>query len=168
MKVAFCDRDGTLIKDYPDEEWRNVKSPEFFPETFETLRQLRQKGYEIIIVTNQYLIDEGFITFEHYSDIARQFLAEVGRNDIEIKAVYFCRHARSANCNCRKPNPGMIEQALRDFPDIELETSFLVGDSESDLGLAQKVGLKSFGINIEVSGYEYTKVGSISGILVHL
>ncbi len=55
MKVAFLDRDGTIIEDYEDEFWRNVTEPVFIKGSIEGLKKIRQKGYEIIIITNQYL-----------------------------------------------------------------------------------------------------------------
>ena len=66
MKVAFLDRDGTIIEDYEDEFWRNVTEPVFINGSIEGLRKIRQKGYEIIIITNQYLIDEKIISIQQY------------------------------------------------------------------------------------------------------
>ena len=66
MKVAFLDRDGTIIEDYEDEFWRNVTEPVFINGSIEGLKKIRQKGYEIIIITNQYLIDEKIISIQQY------------------------------------------------------------------------------------------------------
>jgi D-glycero-D-manno-heptose 1,7-bisphosphate phosphatase len=59
VKIAFFDRDGTIIKDYPDNDWRNVKHPEFIDNAVRTLKVVIEKGYKIVIITNQYLINEG-------------------------------------------------------------------------------------------------------------
>lgn len=56
LKIAFLDRDGTLIKDYPDEKWREIKEPEFLEGSMEGLKRLKEMGYDFIIITNQYLI----------------------------------------------------------------------------------------------------------------
>lgn len=62
MKVAFLDRDGTIIEDYEDEKWKYVKEPVFIEGAIKALKAMKEKGYEIIIITNQYLINEGIIT----------------------------------------------------------------------------------------------------------
>ena len=73
MKVAFLDRDGTIIADYPDAQWAHVQEPLFLDGAIDALRSIRAKGYAIIVVTNQYLIGEGFITPEQYQTLAEQF-----------------------------------------------------------------------------------------------
>ena len=67
MKAAFLDRDGTIIRDYPDALWASVSYPAFLPGAIDALKLLRRKGYHIIVVTNQYLIGEGLLSFEQYS-----------------------------------------------------------------------------------------------------
>ena len=69
MKVAFFDRDGTIIEDYPDNVWTEVKEPKFIEGAIEVLQNLIQLDYKIIIITNQYLINEGFITLDQYTRI---------------------------------------------------------------------------------------------------
>jgi len=68
-------------------------------------------------------------------------------NGINILNVYYCPHGPEDNCECRKPKIGMIQQAIADFPDILLNNSFLIGDTESDIKLAQQAGIKSILIN---------------------
>ncbi|ERJ79494.1 histidinol-phosphate phosphatase domain protein [Peptostreptococcaceae bacterium oral taxon 113 str. W5053] len=148
MKVAFLDRDGTINKDYPDEHWRWIRSPEILPGAIEGMQFLNQKGYEIIIVSNQYLIGEGIISLEQYESFTAQLLRLLQKNHVSLLDVFYCPHSRAANCNCCKPNPGLIQQALRKYPDIELSTSFLCGDSQADLGLAENMGLSFYGIRI--------------------
>ncbi|WP_069650132.1 hypothetical protein [Caloranaerobacter ferrireducens] len=60
MKVAFLDRDGTIIEDYEDEKWKYVKDPVFIKGAIKALKVMKEKGYEIIIITNQY-------SFSHYA-----------------------------------------------------------------------------------------------------
>lgn len=66
MKIAFVDRDGTINKDYPDDDWRFIKEPEFLEGSIEALKEIRKKDYQIIIITNQYLINDGIITLLQY------------------------------------------------------------------------------------------------------
>ena len=63
MKTAFLDRDGTINRDYPDVEWKGKTEPELIDGAMEGLRFLQDQGYALIMITNQYLIDEGIITF---------------------------------------------------------------------------------------------------------
>lgn len=148
MKVAFLDRDGTIIKDYPDKDWIDKKSPEFLDGSIRALKQIRNNGFEIIIITNQYLIGEGIITLETYKKFNDLFLQTLNQNNVNVLDVFYCPHARSQNCNCIKPNPGLINQALFKYANINLSQSFYVGDSLCDMQLAKSFDLKFYGINI--------------------
>lgn len=145
-KIAFLDRDGTINRDYPDEQWRNVKHPEFLPGAIDGMKKLLESGYEIIIVTNQYIIHDGIISMEDYAAYTERFLTEMKRNGVRILHVYFCPHNDADRCDCKKPKPGMIEQALRDY-DIDLSASIYCGDSEADYLLAKRFGLPFYGID---------------------
>lgn len=148
MKVAFLDRDVTIVKDYPDREWVNIKTPEFLEGSIEALKYIKNKGFEIIIITNQYLIGEKIITLEGYQSFNDLFLKILKQNVVDILDVFYCSHARSENCECIKPNPGLINQALNKYPDIDLKESFYVGDSLCDMQLAESFNLMFYGINL--------------------
>ena len=148
MKAAFLDRDGTIVRDYPDREWVNIKTPEFLEGSIETLKHIKNKGFEIIIITNQYLIGEKIITLEDYQSFNNLFLKTLKRNGVDILDVFYCPHARSENCKCIKPNPSLINQALHKYPDIDLKESFYVGDSLCDMQLAKSFNLMFYGINL--------------------
>lgn len=151
MKAAFLDRDGTIIQDYPDARWATVTSPEFLPGALEALRLLRRKGYHLIIVTNQYLIGEGLITFEQYTAFSRRFEQALRQQGLAVPDTFYCPHARSAGCACCKPAPGLIHQALQKYPRIDLPSSILIGDSRRDEGLASAFGLDFYGIGFTPS-----------------
>ncbi len=68
------DRDGTIIKDYPDEKWREIKEPEFLEGSIEGLKRLKEMGYYFIIITNQYLINDGIISLNDYQQFTGKFL----------------------------------------------------------------------------------------------
>ena len=70
---------------------------------------------------------------------------------IIIDKIYYCPHLAAENCSCRKPNPGMIQQAIIDFPEIKVEDSYLIGDSDTDILAGNKTGL----ITVKVDN-EYT------------
>ena len=154
MKVAFFDRDGTIAEDYPDEEWTEVDTPVLMPYAIEVLRYLRSIGYQIIIITNQYLIGEGFITQAQYDAYRRKLLSLFNAAGVSILDTFYCPHARTDGCACKKPEVGLIKQALQKYPDIELSSAFVVGDSLCDMQMAEKLGIPGFGIGIE---YNYEK-----------
>lgn len=164
MKVAFLDRDGTIVRDYPDREWVNIKTPEFLEGSIETLKHIKNKGFEIIIITNQYLIGEKIITLEDYQSFNDLFLKTLKQNGVDILDVFYCPHARSENCKCIKPNPGLINQALYKYPDIDLEESFYVGDSLCDMQLAKSFNLKFYGINLPCEN----KINALNQVKVFL
>jgi D-glycero-D-manno-heptose 1,7-bisphosphate phosphatase len=144
-KIVFLDRDGTISKEYPDEEWRYIKEPILLENNIEGLKMIRDLGYEMIILTNQNLIADKIITYEQYEDYSNKLIKILNDNGINILKTYYCPHNDLDNCNCKKPKTGMIDNSLKDF-DIDLNNSFYVGDSYSDYKLANKFNLKFYGI----------------------
>ena len=142
MKVAFFDRDGTIIEDYPDHEWTSIKKPVFLLDSIETLKSVKKKGYEIIIITNQYLLNEGFISMEQYKEITEIMLNELALHGVEVLDIFYCPHKRNEGCGCIKPQTGMITDALKKYPDININESFMVGDSSVDIELAINMKMK--------------------------
>lgn len=168
MKVAFVDRDGTINKDYQDDAWRYIIEPELLEGSVEALRAISQKGYQIIIVTNQYLINEGIITLLQYEKFTEKLLLELNDNGVKILDIFYCPHSRDENCNCHKPNTGLIDMALEKYPHVELDKSLIVGDSISDVELGNKINLMTFGINVKSDLLKYTKLKSLSEIIEYL
>lgn len=144
-KIVFLDRDGTINKDYPDIDWKYIKNPKLLNGTIEGLKLIKEYGYEIIIVTNQYIIADGIITKEQYKKFNKKLKEILKENGIEILKIYYCPHNDLDNCNCKKPKTGMIDMALKDF-EIDLFNSFYVGDSYNDYELAKKFNLDFYGI----------------------
>ena len=146
LKIAFLDRDGTIIKDYPDEKWREIKGPEFLEGSIEGLKRLKEMGYDFIIITNQYLINDGIISLNDYQQFTGKFLKKLKEENIDILKIYFCPHNEKDHCHCKKPKPGMIEQAKKDFL-IDMNNSIYIGDSQVDYLLAKHFNLTFYGIN---------------------
>ncbi len=168
MKIAFVDRDGTIIKDYQDEEWGNVSEPEFLDGSLEALKRITEKGYQIIIVTNQYLINDGIITLSQYRAFTQKIIQVVNDYGVEILDVFHCPHSKTENCNCYKPKIGLVEIALKKYKNIELDKSFVVGDSLCDVELGNKLGIKTFGINVNSKFTDYVSVRSLLDIVKYL
>lgn len=96
IKVVFLDRDGTIIEDYPDEKWGEVKTPVFLNGAIHTLKRLRESNYEIIILTNQYIINQGIISLEQYYEFTRRLVNILLDNDIVLKDIFFCPHTKES------------------------------------------------------------------------
>ena len=156
MRAAFLDRDDTISRDYPDEVWKTVTEPELLPGAAEGMRRLMQMGYTLFIITNQYVIGEGFVTREGYEHFAGRLLEKLAAQGVQVEQVYHCPHRRDENCGCCKPRPGMILQALADYPKIDRSRSFMAGDSWRDRELARGLGLRFFGVGMEETDYGQT------------
>ncbi|MHC5227646.1 D-glycero-alpha-D-manno-heptose-1,7-bisphosphate 7-phosphatase [Enterococcus sp. LJL99] len=170
MRVAFLDRDGTIIKDYRDEEWRNIQKPDFFDGSIKTLKKVDELGYKIIFISNQYLINQNIITEKQFSQVNRLFLKTLAENKISVLDFFYCPHTDEECCDCKKPKTGMIDKVLEKFPSIDLKRSFYIGDSIVDVELAEQFSLKIFHISSErIRDYpEYQNIDRIEDILEYI
>jgi len=136
-KTVFIDRDGTLIEEV--NFLSRVEDLRFFSFTDESVQMLKEKGFLIIVVTNQ-----SGIARKMFSENAMHEIHEKIQNDLSIKldGFYFCPHLPTDGCVCRKPNLGMIEKACADF-DIDLENSWMIGDKVLDIELGHKANIKT-------------------------
>ncbi|WP_163555720.1 D-glycero-alpha-D-manno-heptose-1,7-bisphosphate 7-phosphatase [Helicobacter suis] len=131
MKALFLDRDGVINVDYG-----YVYTPnkfEFMPGIFDLLKHAKQRGYLLLLVTNQSGIGRGYYSkqdFYHLSNYMQTKLQET--LGFSLDRIYFCPHAPEEQCLCRKPKLGMLEQALQDFR-LDLKQSIMLGDKYSDM-----------------------------------
>lgn len=167
LKIAFLDRDGTLIHDYPDDHWQNVKEPDLLPGTIEGLSGLATLGFQFIIITNQYLIADGIIQEEDYQVFHTKLLNIFKQSGIHILHTYHCPHNDGDMCSCKKPKTGMVEQAMEDFP-IDMASSIYCGDSPCDYLLAQRLMLPFFGIQYQGQEKDVKRCHSLMDVLRHL
>ena len=147
MKIAFLDRDGTIVSDYPDEDWKGRIIPEVLDGALEGMKRLRQLGFEIIIVTNQYIINDGIITTDEYEQFTQNLKTIFDENNVKVLDIFHCPHSSQEKCKCKKPMTGMIESALAKYPSIELSNSIMIGDSESDHQLAINMNIKFYRVD---------------------
>ena len=151
--IAFLDRDDTISRDYPDGEWVGKREPELLAGAPEAMARLQRLGYELILVTNQYIIGEGFITQQDFERFHQRLLEKLEAFGVSVLDTFFCPHSRGSGCGCCKPEPGLILQALAKYPDIDLSRSFLAGDSWRDRELARRFSLEFYGVNMQESDY---------------
>lgn len=139
-KALFLDRDGVINKDigyaYQPEQF------EFMPGIFDLCRRAIQLSYKIIIVTNQSGIARGYYSTDDFHALSQWMRERFTEQGIEITAIYHCPHHPnfSGDCQCRKPKPGMILQAIEQFA-IDAQRSVMIGDNLSDMLAALAAGI---------------------------
>jgi len=131
-KALFLDRDGTINieKNYV----HKIEDFEFIDGVIELILGYVKQDFLVIVITNQAGIARGYYTEKDYQKLTDWMLAELRKKGIIIKKVYHCPHHPeiTGECQCRKPNPGMIFQAIQDF-NIDPVKSVLIGDKKSDI-----------------------------------
>lgn len=150
QKAIFLDRDGTINKMVGF-----VTKPEQFElieGAAEAIKAINKSGYLAIVVTNQPVIARGDCTFEELQTIHDKMETELGKVGAFVDAIYICPHHTDkgfegerpeykCNCDCRKPKPGLLLQAAKDF-NIDLSESYMIGDSHRDVEAGENAGVK--------------------------
>ena len=150
QKAIFLDRDGTI-----NEMVGFVTKPEQFElieGAAEAIKAINKSGYLAIVVTNQPVIARGDCTFEELQTIHDKMETELGKVGAFVDAIYVCPHHTDKgfegerpeykfNCDCRKPKPGLLLQAAKDF-NIDLSESYMIGDSHRDVEAGENAGVK--------------------------
>ena len=146
-RAVFLDRDGTLIREKGficcfDEV-------EIFPFSVRAVQMMNASGFRVIVITNQSSIGRGICTESQVKAIHRELIAYFARNQATIDGIYYSPYLEDATLpefrkrdQSRKPAPGMILQAAEDFK-IDLDGSFMVGDSSRDIIAGNRAGCKS-------------------------
>ncbi len=145
--AVFLDRDGTLIRDVG--YLQDPSQIQFLPGVLEALRLLQQTGLHLVLVSNQSGIARGYFTPQTLQAVQNHLEALLRKAGIQLSGWYYCPHHPEAalreyrqNCFCRKPAPGMLFRAARDFH-LDLKRSYLVGDKLSDIQAGQAAGVFS-------------------------
>jgi len=153
-RAVFIDRDGTI-----SEEVGYINHPSrfrLFPYAAAAIKYLNDHGWLAIVVTNQAGVARGYFSEEMIQTVHAGMTKEIEDGGARLDAIYYCAHHPSVgeppyrfDCDCRKPKPGLISRAARDF-DIDLGASWMVGDRYSDVELARNAGVHSMFV---LSGY---------------
>jgi D-glycero-D-manno-heptose 1,7-bisphosphate phosphatase len=141
MKTVFLDRDGVINDKMP--EGRYVTSwAEFhlLPGVAEAIAKLNRAGFRVVVVSNQRGISLGLYTAADVLSIHSALQNLLSSHGAHVDGFYFCPHGRG-ECNCRKPLPGLFEQAVAEFPEITAATSVMIGDSKSDMEFGRRLGM---------------------------
>lgn len=142
MNVILLDRDGTVIFDPEDERVDREDKIKLFPDSIEALKYLTDNGFAVILITNQAGIAEGRITLEDFNRINTKVLEMLEPSGIKILKTYVCPHSPEDKCDCRKPKPTMILDAIKEF-NLDPNSLYMVGDRESDINAGINAGVKT-------------------------
>lgn len=144
-RAIFLDRDGTLN---PDPGY--ISDPdqfELFPGVGQALLRLQRAGYKLVLITNQSGIARGLLTHQQLAAIHAKLERLLAENSVKLAGIYYCPHHPEfpdaegiSACNCRKPEPGLILQALHDLH-LDADQSFMIGDKPSDVELGLNAGV---------------------------
>ena len=149
--AVFLDRDGTIIREYG--HFWEPSQIELIAGAADAIRRLKAAGFMAIVTTNQSGIARGVFD-EHQFWIGEHKMEELlAAEGIKLDAVYFCPHHPTegetpyrAECECRKPKPGMIMRAAREYG-IDLPSSYMVGDSDADVGAGNAAGVRTIKVD---------------------
>ena len=150
--MAFLDRDG-VINEAPGgsgyvETWDQFR---FLDGALNALRTLKDKGYRLVVVTNQQGVGKGLVDIRALKVTHRNLCARSAEHGAAIDGVFFCPHLASDGCSCRKPQPGLIHQAIRQLGlDVDFGRSWLIGDSPRDMEAGTAAGLNTLFIGAPV------------------
>jgi D-glycero-D-manno-heptose 1,7-bisphosphate phosphatase len=143
IQFVFLDRDG-VINRKPSEDrtisrWEDF---EILPGVEEAIARLNSTGRKVIVITNQRGIALGKYTEKDLEMLHASLREHMAQHHAHIDAIYYCPHDRGV-CDCRKPGPGMFEQAFRDFPQASGSNSAMIGDSISDIEGGLRLGMRT-------------------------
>lgn len=138
-KALFIDRDGVINKNFG--HVHKVENFKFRKGIFELLKAFQQKGYIILVITNQAGIGKGLYRLEEFIFLNNWMINQFRSQGVTITKTYFCPHKPEDNCNCRKPKAGMLLNAIKDFQ-IDSNSSFLIGDKMSDIIAGKSAKIK--------------------------
>ena len=156
LDTLFLDRDGVVNVKLEARYVRNSNEFEFMQGALVAISKLSKLFKRILIVTNQQGIGKGIMTEDDLNLLHSFMTSEIGKLNGKIDKIYFCPHLDTENCNCRKPNPGMINKAIADFPEIDLQNSYLIGDSESDIEAGNSMKLNTVKVDNEYTLAKWT------------
>ncbi len=135
--AVFLDRDGVINENLAGNYVNDWAAFRFLPGAIESVVALNRAGYPVVVVTNQGGVGRGYMTENALMAIHAQMEAEFAAAGARLAAVLYCPHHPEAGCDCRKPQPGMLQRAASDLR-IDLAQSYFVGDNLTDVqaGLA--------------------------------
>lgn len=173
QKAFFLDRDGTINKYVGF--LKKEDDLELLPGTCDAIKRINDSGYLAIVVTNQPVIARGEVTIPQLTEIHAKLETLLGECGAYLDAIYYCPHhpdkgfdgeipELKIDCQCRKPKPGLLLKAAEDF-NIDLSSSWMIGDSDSDVKAGQFAGCKTVLLNNGLTLHDVVEK-VLSGVLI--
>lgn len=172
QKAIFLDRDGT-INEYVG-FLTNIDEFKLLDGVTDAIKKINASGFLAIVVTNQPVIARGEVTYEQLDEIHHKMETLLGQAGAYLDAIYYCPHhphsgyagevkSLKIECECRKPKPGMLMKAAKDY-NIDLEHSWMIGDSKNDILAGKNAGCKTVLIGKEEDDQDVTVRTLLEGV----
>jgi D-glycero-D-manno-heptose 1,7-bisphosphate phosphatase len=146
-RAAFLDRDGTICEEMG--YVNHVDRLQIFPFAAAAIRHLNEAQVPVIVVTNQSGVARNIFPESLVHQVHKKMISELSAGGARVDAIYFCPHKTEDACECRKPNPGLLERAAREHA-LDLSASWVVGDRYADLEMGHAAGSRGI---LVMTGY---------------
>ncbi|MCK5822929.1 MAG: HAD family hydrolase [Bacteroidales bacterium] len=157
-KAIFLDRDGVINNDKGHYYIYKIEDFKINDGIVESLKKFQENNYLLIIISNQGGISKGIYTIEQVEEVHNYLKKYLKNCNIELTEIYYCpHHSSNEKCLCRKPNTLMLEKAIARF-NIDVSTSYLIGDGVRDIEAGEKVGLHTIKIDANENILKYCKL----------
>lgn len=156
-RVAFIDRDGTIIEEPEDFQIDALDKIRLLPEVIPALLKIQRAGFELVLVSNQDGLGTDSFPMADFKQSHTFLLDLLASQGIRFSAEFICPHFDHENCNCRKPRTGLLTQYLLNNT-LDGERSCVIGDRATDVELADALGLKSFKLGHEPADYSWPQI----------
>lgn len=145
-KAVFLDRDGVLNQEMGDYVCRLEDF--HILDNYDALKELQERGYMLLVATNQGGIDKGWYTEDTLAQMHAKLKQAYQDHDVEITDFFYCPHhpLHTGECDCRKPKPGLLLQGIEKY-NIDPSKSYFIGDRERDVIAGTSAGVKGILIN---------------------
>ena len=160
--VVFIDRDGVINVDPIGDYVKTWEDFRFEGGALDALKEIADLGYEIILISNQAGIGDGIYPESSLRDIHQKMLAEFKQKGIKIRSSHFCLHGKNAGCKCRKPEIGLLNEAVKGL-DFDRSKTYFIGDKATDMQAGKRFGLRTIMV---LTGHGRTDIRAMSaGVL---
>jgi len=161
IRTVFLDRDGVINRKAPEGEYiRSVGELEVLPGVPQAVARLNGAGLRTIVLSNQRGIAKGLYSAEDVEAIHEAIQRALARHGAKLDAFFVCPHDKD-QCLCRKPLPGMFEQAVKTFCEVRADESVMIGDSLVDIEFGRRLGMRTIlvGDALELDGDDSGRTG---------
>ena len=151
-RLVLLDRDGVINRD-SSEYIKSVEDWHVLPGALEAIADLCEAGIEVVVISNQSGVGRGLFTESTLEGIHAHMRAQIEAAGGRLSGIYFCPHRPDAGCDCRKPRPGLLLRAARDF-NIEPSGVPFIGDKISDAEAAIAAGARPILVGTRTTAQE--------------